>query len=237
MELNELNDVWQNTNVLLAESKEISVKQIKNTIRGKSNDILSRLTNELRSGLLGGLFTLFYFAFIIINQYNDTLALIVSITGILLVVYIMLDVYNFYLQLIRFRPGIGNLSEAIQRKLEIIRAYFEKIKYLKTLYGVSVFVLGLIGYKIAFSDISALSIKDITVYIIIICITIFSIVLITKTKHNRYIAELEDCMTDLNNLEPAVIEKKPTIPFAQWLIIILLIGIFAISAFYVLSNL
>lgn len=233
MEFEMINKNWKRSNDLIAENISLTQKIIINSIKNQSGDVLNRFRKELLLGVFGGFIVSIFLIYAAIQNSQGIIYSLVGIIGVIMTIYIIIDVLSVYYRISSFNPGKGSLKECIEGKLSILRSFYLRNKYLQVIYAIAIYIIGLTSYLSVFSNDAILTLKDLMVYSVIGIMMIIGLLIISRIKRHTYISDLESCLVNLEGVEP-VSTKQPGLNISSWIVVLLLIIAVGIAVYSII---
>lgn len=221
MEFEKIHEDWKRSNDLISENISLTQRIIINSIKSHSNDVLSRFRKELLFGVAGGIIVLIFLIYSAIQNSHRISYTLTAIAGVIMIVYIIIDVLTVYSRIGKFNPGKGSLNECIEAKINVLKSFYQRNRYLQVIYAIAIYIIGFTFYLSVFSNDAILTLKDLMVYSVLGIIMIIAVLIISRMKRHSYITELESCIVSLEGMDP-VSKKQPVLNISSWIIVLFL---------------
>jgi MFS family permease len=217
----DINKIWQEAAKQIEETNKLTRSIIIKSIESKSQDVMSQFIREKKAGLIGGI--LFIPIIIVGFLYSFSINLWSILFSMIVFIALIYGVYDGLVQLkkIRIMDQSDSLFESLTGKTNYLKNQLKRARIISPLVGVGLYLpLILIYLYLEYGDLHLHRI-DILVLMFSTLIIILITRLITWIQTRKYLAPLEECLYELNHLEPPSLNTRPKINLAVILTLLL----------------
>ncbi len=221
----DIRQLWQETSQKIAETHQLTRQIIEKAIESKSNDIIAQFIREKRTGMISGalLIPVIMAGILIsfpITWYSLTL---VAILGLGILFGIVEGLKN--LKKIKMIDESCSLQESLSQKLEFLRKNFKRGKVLAPIVGIGFYVPVMLIYR--YMEYGSLDMTQNDLIVLLVS-TVFIVAVslgIIRFQQYKYIKPLEECLTELENMDPPAANTKPRINLGLVIAILLIVNL------------
>jgi len=209
MEFEELRNTWEASKSRSeTQLKDLTMEQLTAILNERKDSVTAKMKMGIQLSIGMNLFLLAGAIAILISFGADTISLVAGLTSAIVLVMSVVFAIEQYRIALTLDSGSVSLRETLMNRISFFKVGYRWIVKSIALSGAFVYILGSTTYlNLKYGQI-VLDTDDIIVNVTAIILAL-TIGLISNTKeHNHYLAELESCLSDLDN-------KKTTFDFGK----------------------